>query len=281
MIDLHVHTTASDGTLTPWEVVALAREKGLAAVAITDHDTIDGVREALEAGSQLGLEVIPGVEISVDHNGGEMHILGYYVNLQSTYLLEQLQLLQDYRNQRNPKMVARLNQLGLKVTLEELEGEAGGKVIGRPHLASLLMKKGYVRTKQEAFDMYLATGKPAYFKKEKLTPVEGIELVTKAGGIPVLAHPKYLKEAIKPQRLAQMVEELKGFGLKGIEAYYSYHTQADTDFFLELARKLDLVVTGGTDFHGANKPDISLGTGEGSLQIPDELLKGLKRNECD
>ncbi|MDA8233472.1 MAG: PHP domain-containing protein [Clostridia bacterium] len=279
MIDLHVHTTASDGTLTPGELVALAREKGLRAVAITDHDTVDGVGEALEAGSRLGIEVIPGVEISVDHKGGEMHILGYYFNPQSPYLLEQLNLLQEYRNQRNPKMVDRLNQLGLKVTLEELEGEAGGKVIGRPHLASLMVKKGYVRTKQEAFDRYLATGKPAYFKKEKLTPAEGIELVTKAGGLAVLAHPKYLKEAAQPQQLAELLEELKGFGLKGIEAYYSAHKPKETACYLELAGKLGLVVTGGSDFHGANKPEINLGTGDGNLLIPDELLRGLKRNE--
>jgi len=279
MIDLHVHTTASDGTLSPRELVALAREKGLTAIAVTDHDTIDGVVEALKAGSELGIEVIPGVEISVDHNGSEMHILGYYINPRSAFLLEQLRLLRDYRNQRNPKMVARLQQLGLDVTMEELEAEAGGKVIGRPHLASLMVKKGYVRTKQEAFDLYLATGKPAYFKKEKLTPVEGIEMVQKAGGIPVLAHPIYLKEAAEPQKLARLLEELKGFGLRGIEAYYSAHTPEETGLYLQLAEDLGLLITGGTDFHGANKPEIDLGTGLGELCIPDELIKGLKRDE--
>lgn len=271
LVDLHVHTTASDGTLTPTEIVAYAKSKNLRAVAITDHDTIGGLEEALGAGDRLNFPVIPGVEISVDHQGKEMHILGYYIDIASDDLKENLQKLQDYRRERNPKMIRKLQELGFKINLAEVEAEAGGPIIGRPHFASVLVNKGYVRDKQEAFDKYLAGGMPGYVKKEKLVPREGIELILRAGGMPVLAHPKYLKEQGYAQ-LAALLSKLKSFGLQGIEAFYPNHDARDTETYLRLAAEHRLLVTGGTDFHGANKPDIDLGTGTGELQVPYEVV---------
>ncbi len=275
-IDLHVHTTASDGTLKPSEAVACAQHKGLKAIAITDHDTVQGVAEALEAGVELGMEVIPGVEISVDHSGGELHILGYFVDIHRAVLRENLRKLQEYRDRRNPLMVDKLCRLGLQVTLEEVEAIAGGDIVGRPHFAALLVEKGYVSGKQEAFDRYLAQGRPAYLKKEKLTPQEGVELVAAAGGIPVLAHPKYLKESQNPETLRSLLKELKSIGLKGIEVYYSNHSPEEENLFRDLAKQEGLLITGGTDFHGANKPEIEMGTGLGNLRIPYVLVERLK-----
>lgn len=274
-IDLHVHTTASDGTLTPAELVALAQEKGLKAVAVTDHDTVEGLPEALKAAGSRGFEVVPGVEISVDYRGGEMHILGYCVDPCSEPLLDSLAQLQEYRRERNPKVIRKLRELGMLISLEEVEEAAGGNVIGRPHFAAVLVRKGYAAGTQEAFDKYLGAGQPAYVKKEKLTPEEGIELIVRAGGVPVLAHPKYLKDH-NADRLSALLEKLKAAGLKGIEAYYTTHTPEETELYLRLAEQHALLITGGTDFHGANKPEIELGAGTGNLRIPYELLEKLK-----
>lgn len=274
-IDLHTHTTASDGTLTPAALVGRARERGLRAVAITDHDTVEGLPEALAEGEKTGFEVVPGVEISVDYNNGEMHILGYYINHTSEPLLASLAQLQEYRRERNPRMILKLREQGMDISIEEVEQAAGGSVVGRPHFAAVMVKKGYVADTREAFDKYLGAGQAAYVKKEKLTPEEGIRLIQAAGGVPVLAHPKYLKDH-NADRLSALLEKLKSVGLKGIEAYYTTHTSAETDLYLELARRHELLVTGGSDFHGANKPEIELGIGEGNLQIPYELVTELK-----
>ncbi len=275
-IDLHVHTTASDGTFSPSEVVKHAQAKGLTAIAITDHDTVQGVAEAVEVGRLLGLEVIPGVEISVDHANKEMHILGYFIELDSPVLAEKLKELQSYRELRNPLMVEKLCSLGLAVTLEEVAAIAQGDIIGRPHFAALLVKKGYVVDKPTAFERYLAQGKPAYVKKEKLTPAEGIQLILAAGGIPVLAHPKYLLESNSPESLSTLIKSLKKLGLQGIEVYYSTHTTQEEKLYKKLANSENLLLTGGSDFHGDNKPEIFLGSGKGNLSIPYQLLSNLK-----
>lgn len=275
LIDLHVHTTASDGTLTPAGLVAHARQKGLRAVAVTDHDTVEGLPEALAEADKSGFEVIPGVEISVDYQGGEMHILGYYVDPSSEPLLVSLAQLQEYRRERNPKVIRKLRELGMHISLEEVEAAAGGNVIGRPHFAAVLVRKGYAASTQEVFDKFLGAGQPAYVKKEKLTPEEGIELIGRAGGIPVLAHPKYLRDH-NADRLSALLRKLEAVGLKGVEVYYTTHTPEETDLYLRLAREYSLLITGGTDFHGANKPEIELGVGTGDLQIPYELLAELK-----
>lgn len=275
LIDLHVHTTASDGTLDPAGLVALAQQKGLKAVAVTDHDTVDGLPEALAEADKTGFEVVPGVEISVEYLGGEMHILGYYVDPCCESLLASLAQLQEYRRERNPKIIRKLRELGINISLAEVEAAAGGSVIGRPHFAAVLVQKGWVASTQEAFEKYLGADRPAYVKKEKLTPEEGIELITRAGGVPVLAHPKYLRDH-NADRLAALLGKLKAVGLKGVEVYYTKHTPEETELYLRLAREQSLLVTGGTDFHGANKPEIALGTGTGNLQVPYELLTKLK-----
>jgi len=272
-IDLHTHTTASDGTLTPRELVSLAVEIGLSAIAITDHDTVGGVEEALSEGRKLGLEVIPGIEISAEFER-EMHILGYYIDYCSPILQESLQRLQEFRKRRNPQIVEKLRQLGFLITIEEVEREAGGEIIGRPHIAKALVRKGYVKSIQEAFEYYLSDGKPAYIKKEKLTPQEAIQTILTAGGLPVLAHPKYL--ALNQDRLGKLIDQLVQWGLKGIEVYYSAHSVGETRRYLALAKKYELLVSGGSDFHGINKPDIRLGRGFGNLNISYDLVEKIK-----
>lgn len=272
LIDLHAHTTASDGSLTPAELVRHAKAAGLAAVAITDHDTVSGVADALCKGRECGITVLPGVEISVNFKP-EMHILGYFHEHQYTAVSQSLEELRENREIRNPKIVKKLSELGFDISLEEAAAEAGGNIIGRPHIAKAMVKKGYVTSTEEAFEKYLASGRPAYVKKDKLTPEQGIELINSAGGIAVLAHPLFL--GMEYSALDRLAGELKELGLGGIEAYYVEHTRRDTGVLLRLALRHGLLVTGGSDFHGSFKPGIELGTGRGSLAVPYELLEKL------
>ena len=276
LIDLHIHTTASDGTMTPARMVFHAAGSGLKAVAITDHDTVDGVSEAIAAGKEAGIEVVPGVEIGVDYPG-EMHILGYYIDHKNSGLARGLSCLCRYREERNPMMIEKLRELGFDITLEEVAGIAGGNVIGRPHFAALLTRKGYTADNREAFDRYLGAGKPAYVKKDRLSPQDGIKMIIEAGGIPVLAHPRYLRIR-EDHSLKELIHELRGFGLKGIEVFYPEHTPEETERFYQLASATGLLVTGGTDFHGTNKPGLKIGTGPGDLRVRYSLLEKLKKN---
>ncbi len=274
-IDLHVHSTASDGTMSPAQLVRYAKEKGLSAMALTDHDTIDGVPEAMAEAAKQHFELVPGVEISVTYPKGEMHILGYYLDIASPSLMQALQELRRHRDERNPKMIACLNRLGLKITMEEVAAEARGTIVGRPHFAAAMVKKGYVLTLAEAFEKYLGSGKAAYVPKERLTPEEGIKLIREADGLAVLAHPKYMA-AESFANFERTLQNLISYGLNGLEVYYSEHSSAETQAFLEIARKYNLLVTGGTDFHGHNKPDLQLGIGFGELHIPYELLEQMR-----
>lgn len=273
-IDLHTHTTASDGSMSPGELVRHAKENGLSAIAITDHDTVKGIEEALDEARKTGIEVIPGLEIGVDFKP-EMHILGYFLSGGYLRIQDTLERLQRNRDERNPKVVHKLNEMGFHISMEEVEAEARGGVVGRPHIAKVLIKKGYVGSVEEAFDKYLGSGKPAYFKKDKLAPEEGIREIAKAGGVPVLAHPIFLGLSLG-QLDDLLADVLVPAGLKGIEAYYVDHTREDTGNFLRLAVKHHLLATGGSDFHGSFKPDIRLGTGRGNLCVPYELLERLK-----
>jgi len=274
LIDLHTHSTASDGSMTPAELIRHAYEKGLAAVAVTDHDSMDGIEQALDEGRKLGIEVIAGVEISVDFDP-EMHLLGYFFNGHYEPILKSLEKLRLMREQRNPKIIRKLNELGFDITMEEVNEKAGGVNVGRPHIARTLVDKGYVGSIAEAFEKYLSAGKPAYFKKDKLTPEEGVALIAKSGGVPVLAHPIYLDMA--GIDLERLLPRLKAAGLKGIEAIYSENSEEQTAKLLELAEVNGLAVSGGSDFHGSFKPHIEIGIGRGSLRIPYELLDRLKR----
>jgi hypothetical protein len=274
-IDLHTHTTASDGSFTPSQLVHHAREKGLRALAVTDHDTIDGNEEALGAGVREGLEVVPGIEISVDYSPGSMHMLGYFIDTESQRLQEKLAMLQDSRSDRNPKIIEKLNALGLDITYDEVVQTSGGGQVGRPHIAQVLLKKGYTKTIQEAFDKYLGKGAPAYFDKFRLNAEDAIAMITDAGGVPVLAHPFTLK--CKNQgELERLIKHLTDHGLQGLEVYYTEHNEQQITRYRLLAERNNLLLTGGSDFHGANMAGVELGTGRGSLQIPYVLFENLK-----
>ncbi len=273
LVDLHVHTTASDGSMSPVELVRHASEKGLSAIAITDHDTMEGIEDAMEEGKKCGIEVIPGVEISADFKP-EMHILGYFFGTTYLGIRDTLRSLRRNREERNPKIIKRLNELGFDISMEDVEAEMMGDVMGRPHIAKVLLRKGYVKSFQEAFEKYLADGKPAYFKKAKLSPLEAIREINEAGGIPVLAHPIFL--SMNLPELDRFLGELVGMGIKGIEAYYVENKGDDTGNLLRLAMKHNLLVTGGSDYHGSFKEDIEIGSGRGRLHIPYETVEKLK-----
>jgi len=274
-IDLHVHTTASDGSLTPSQVVRYAKEKGLKAIAFTDHDTIEGNEEALKAGKAEALEVIPGIEISVDHSPGSLHMLGYFINSRDATLNEKLSLLQDSRADRNPRIIARLNELGLALTYDEVVEASGGGQVGRPHIAQVLVKKGYINNLQEAFDKYLGKGAPAYFDKFRLGPEEAIAMIITAGGIPVLSHP-FTLHCKSPDELESLVKKLAAQGLEGLEVYYSEHDERQTSHYYSLAKRYNLLITGGSDFHGKNVKGTDIGKGKGKLKIPYILYEELK-----
>jgi predicted metal-dependent phosphoesterase TrpH len=275
MIDLHAHTTASDGSLTPTELVALAREAGLSALGITDHDTVAGLPEAAAAAQAAHLELVPGVELSVDYPHGQVHLLGYFIDFTRQQFLDRLQYLQDYRFRRNEKMVELMQQQGLPVTMEDIAREAGGNVIGRPHMALAMMRKGIVSSTQEAFDRYLAEGRPFHIPKVKLLPAEAIELLHSAGATTVLAHPKYLKIPDAGQLRTELAA-LKDQGLDGIEVFYSQHTEEETALYQEIARELNFAISGGSDFHGRSKPTVKLGVVYQGTGVPDEVLAGLR-----
>lgn len=267
MIDLHTHSTCSDGTLRPTELVRAAKAAGLTHMALTDHDTVSGLAEARAEAARQGIEFLGGLEISAELQPGTMHILGYGFDESSTELLGKLEVVQRARRERNPKIVQKLNDLGFDLTMEEIESEAGGTVVGRPHFAAVMVRKGLVASTQEAFDAFLAKGKPAYENKVRLSPEESIATIRDAGGVAVLAHPLQMK-ARDEAELEAMIERLVQAGLQGLECHYRNHTPEDTAMLLSLARTLGLFPTGGSDFHGANRPKIHLGTGEGGLKVP-------------
>lgn len=274
IIDLHTHSIASDGSMSPAELVRHAKDKGLAAVALTDHDTVEGISEALAEGNRIGIEVIPGIEISTNYKP-EMHILGYFLDVDK-YLFVQKELteIRKGREDRNYKIISRLKELGITITEEEVKEISSGDTIGRPHFARLLMEKGYVKNMQEAFDKYLGKDGSAYFKRYELEPIDGIKLIKNAGGIPVLAHPALLK--MNYNDIDKLLVELKEYGLAGIEAIYSENSKEETGNLLRLAIKHKLLVTGGSDYHGTYKNGIEIGYGRGNLKVPYELLEKLK-----
>ncbi|MGQ0812467.1 MAG: PHP domain-containing protein [Nitrospiraceae bacterium] len=274
-IDLHLHTTHSDGSASPTEVLSLAHRAGVSALAITDHDIINGVPEAIAAGATLGIEVIPGVEISSRFGESEMHILGYFLEWKDPELNRRLAYLRASRHARNPRIIEKLNERGLDITYEEVRALAGTESVGRPHIARVLMDKGVVTSAKEAFDRYLAEGAAAYVARELPEPAEAIAWIRAARGIPVLAHPTWVKES--PEGLFKLCDKLKTSGLGGIEAHYSTHKPRQTAEYLDLAKRLGLLITGGSDFHGLTKPDIDVGTGRGNLTVSEKLLEPLRK----
>lgn len=277
-VDLHVHTTASDGTYSPADIIKIASQNSIIALAITDHDTIDGVKEAKEMGKVLGVEVISGIEVSTNHSlcSGEMHILGYFINENDQNLLSKIEDLKKDRISRNEKMIEKFKELGMDISLAEVEQIAGGDITARPHFAKALFNKGYVTDVGEAFEKYIGRDKPAYVKRDKVKPKEAIEMITASGGIAVLAHPKYLD--IDKSKLEDVIIELKGYGLTGIEVYYSRNERNETYFFKKLCDRLGLIKTGGSDFHGDNRSDIKLGLGLGNLNLTYNIIEDLKKS---
>lgn len=273
-LDLHLHTTHSDGSCTPTEVVNMAHRAAVTALAITDHDITTGIAEAIAVGQQCGIEIIPGVEISSLAGSSEVHILGYFLDWQDFDLLERLKTLRDARHRRNPQIIERLQTLGIGITYDEVRSLAGTDSIGRPHIARVLMDKCVVASAKEAFDRFLAEGKPAYVPRELPSPAEAIRWIKAARGLAVLAHPTWVRVAEQP--LIDLVRQLKADGLDGVEVYYSTHAARQTREYLSLAQQLGLLVTGGSDFHGLTKPDIEVGIGKGTLHIPTSLLPKMK-----
>lgn len=273
-IDLHLHTTHSDGSQTPAEVVRLAHEAGVSALAITDHDITTGLPEAIAAGQELGIEIIPGIEISSRHGESELHVLGYFIKWQDAQLNERLMTLRESRHRRNPKIIELLQAAGIDITYDEVRAVAGSDSVGRPHIARVLMDKKVVTTAKEAFDRFLAEGKAAYVPRDLPALVDAIRWIKDAGGLAVLAHPTWVKTT--EGTLTDLARQLKEQGLDGVEVHYSTHTPRQTRTYLSLAKQLGLLVTGGSDFHGMTKPDIEVGIGKGSLHVPDHLLPKLK-----
>jgi hypothetical protein len=273
-VDLHVHTSFSDGSLKPAEVVWEAVDVGLAAIAVTDHDGVDGNAEAFAEGAQQGLEVIPGVEMSCDFTPTNVHVVGLFIDPTNDGLAEALADVREYRKRRNPKILAKLAELGIPLELEEVAAKAGGKTVGRPHIAEVMVEKGYVADFQEAFEKYLAHHKPAYVGRRRIAAEEGIALIHGAGGLAFLAHPGVY--ALPPRILESMVFKLARVGLDGVEVYYADHLPTDTAFLRRIVDEYDLLASGGTDFHGAAKPGIEIGIGRGDLKIPYELVARMK-----
>ncbi|MBN1270443.1 MAG: PHP domain-containing protein [Kiritimatiellae bacterium] len=274
MIDLHVHSTFSDGSFTPEELVDKAIASGLSAMALTDHDSTSGVERLLAAGRAKGLTVISGVEISADYSPGTMHMLGYHVDQNNRDLNEHLKWIREGREARNREILHKLMELGCHITWDEVASYAGEDVVGRPHFAQALIARGYVQDNNEAFKKYLAKGAPAYADRRRLSPEDSITLVRVAGGVPVLAHPFTLR--LGKMELRRELKALSECGLEGIEAYYPEHDAETTREYIKLAKDYGLIVTGGTDFHGVQTPDITLGRGFGSMKIPDSIMADLE-----
>jgi len=274
-LDLHAHTTASDGSFSPAELVAHAREVGLRAVGITDHDTIGGWDEALGAGAELGVEIVPGVELSVAYEGGRFHLLGYYFRADSE-LTRTLREIQAARANRNQIILDNLRRLGVPLDEAEVLAFAGDKgVVGRPHFAQAMVSRDYVASTQEAFDEYLADGKPAYSTKAVLTPQRAIALIHEAGGVAVWAHPPRSGQYSLPELEARLQEWI-AWGLDGLETYYSSYTDAEAQWTARMQKQYNLLGTGGSDFHGAPKPHVKLGVTHTGKAVPDRVLDELK-----
>ncbi len=261
-IDLHTHTTCSDGTLTPEALVTYARDKGLEAVAITDHDSVSGNGRAVREGESAGVEVIPGVEFSAEYEG-TLHILGLYVDSHHEKIEEATETLQKKRRERNLKILQKLHQFGIEIEEEPFRENA---YLGRPHIALNLVQAGYAHSIEEAFETFLKRGAPAYVSRERLSPEETVRAIREGGGIAVFAHPVTVPDAEKT------VAELLPLGVRGIEVYYPTHSPEQMEYFTMLAQRYGLLITGGSDFHGSHKPDIDLGC----MHVPALLLDTLK-----
>jgi len=280
LIDLHIHSTASDGSCTPRDIFDQAKKIGLKAISITDHDTLEGSEEAFSIPELSSIEILSGIEISADAPSGSMHILGYLVRIDASSLRKTLGKIQRARMERNIKIAKKLQMLGHDIQYSEVAGISGGGQVGRPHFAQILVRKGIVKSFDEAFNRFLKRGRPAYVSRFRLSPSEAIEAILQAGGVPVLAHP-FTLDVQGEAELESTLLDLKRVGLKGIEVYYPEHGLKRTALYEALATRHGLLMTGGTDFHGPIKPGIHLGVGKGDLRIPYRLVEALKESNND
>ena len=277
-VDLHVHSNKSDGTLTPAELVRYAASKGLKAMALTDHDTVEGLDEVLKTAKETenAPEIVKGVELSTDLDGKDIHIVGLFIDHKNKGFEDYLSRFIVLREKRNKDMCDALREgLQMDITIEKLTAAFPGSVMTRAHFARYMLDRGFIKSMDEAFDRWIGDGKPYYIPRNKVTPEEGVEVILKAGGLPVLAHPilyRYSKE-----RLEKLVSSLKEAGLVGIESIYSTYSVSDTRYIKELAKRFDLLESGGSDFHGSNKKTIDLMTGTGKLYVPYKVFEKLKK----
>ncbi len=273
MIDLHVHTTASDGTFTPSDVVLLAKKAGLAAMAITDHDTVSGVDEALNKAKEENLELVPGIEISVG-NTENVHIVGLYIDHKNLDLSNKIKLMGKCRQERNEQLISNIKKEGFDISYETIEKEMNTHNLGRLHIAHYMQKMGMTNDYRKIFKKYLIPGTKTYVPMKNIGEEEGIQAILNSGGIPVLAHINYLKQ--DEAGIENTVKELMNFGLKGIEVFYSGYDRRTEKIAHEISEKYNLIKSGGTDFHGARRPGVYLGTGRGNMCVPYEFLTDIK-----
>lgn len=275
IVDLHVHSNASDGTFTPTELVKYAKEKGLTAFALTDHDTVSGLGEAVKAGEKYGMRVIPGIEISCLFHKKDIHIVGLFIDPYNEVLREKMEWYRKKRSTRNDRMAEKLREQGFDITMEELAAQYPGAILTRAHFANYLFHTGQADSANEVFEKYVGDHGLCYVPKERTAPEEAISLILQAGGVPVLAHPILYK--LTDAELTLMVSQLKAMGLIGIEAIYSTYSAEDERFVRKLAADNELLLSGGSDFHGSNKPYIDLAVGKGNLKIPYEFCEKLEK----
>jgi 3',5'-nucleoside bisphosphate phosphatase len=268
LVDLHIHTTVSDGCFSPTEIVYKAIDLGLRVISITDHDTVNGIPEALNSAQDFpGLLVIPGVEISTDVPQGEIHVLGYFIDYTNPLLIMKLEQMRNSRVERARKMVEKLSALGLKIEWQRVLDLASGSTIGRPHIAEALLEKGYIKTFKEAFDRYISRNGPAYVERDKMTPAEAVKMIVEAGGLPVFAHPLTFND------YDNMTGELVNAGLVGIEAYYKGSTPEEIDRIVALSRQYNLIPTGGSDYHGIEIDEVPIGGVDVPIKSVEKLTK--------
>ena len=273
-IDLHTHSVYSDGSDTPAALVEIARSSGISALALTDHDTVSGVKHAIAAAEGTYLEIIPGVELSTFYKKHEIHVVGLFIDHENRYFKGELNQIRFIREERNRKMCARLHMMGIDIDYDNMVELYKSNMITRAHIADFLLNNGYISTRKEAFEKYIGSHCPAFIQWEKISVIKGIRLIRASGGVPILAHPVAYK--MDDSELEELVRTLKENGLIGMEVFYSTNSQSFTDKSLNLCKKYDLLPSGGSDYHGRTKPLIKVGTGMGGLRVPYELLEPLR-----
>jgi predicted metal-dependent phosphoesterase TrpH len=270
MIDLHVHSIFSDGSSTPEELVALAEQGGITALALTDHDTTDGLPRFMTAGAHSSVQTVAGIELSAEFGETTFHILGYLFDPADTDLQTALEWVRAGRTERNVQILEKLNRLGYDLTHADIRKHSGDDLIGRPHFAAALIEKGHFKHKDKIFQQLLGKGKAAYAERRRLTPEACAEVIRKAGGVPVIAHPAQMK--LTTRALRRLVKKLKDHGLGGLEVWHPTHQPHQVAAFLSICEDFDLIATGGSDFHGTLTPDLSVGRGFGDLEVSDAVL---------